>query len=373
MQFTAWKRDMARAISLATVAGDPAIKIKTVSQGSLNFVTFTAADTFRGVTATAPVCGGVGFRTGEYYADAKEFRRVLAAAKPRHLVMVEASPDILDGRTAALSVTIGDTVQMVRAERGWGVSWEMPEPSQWLSWPAGALAGALKAVAYATERGDSTRYYVSGVFFRYDDGKVTLAATDGHRLVQYESTLDAGAESEWPENTVSTEPGRRGFILPNANVAALQRALKGQDVMLDVGIREKSVTIMGPDFEYHAACIDGMFPGYCSLFPDANCPDRRTVIFDFQTFARRLELAKPTRNQAMRLGKVSKTATAEIPGGPDLNGHNICVDAKYVADLADTFLGDLSLNYNPDRSGDPLLIWDPDRSAARVALMPRRD
>jgi len=128
------------------------------------------------------------------------------------------------------------------------------------------LQNMLKSISYA-QSSDETRHMLNGVFFNFDQGMLSVVATDGKRLALNSKEL------EIPD-------GQAGdFILPMKTVSELERLLgKGENakilfndrqVAFDIEVDEDSQE-QGLSQTIHlvSKAVEGKFPNYKIVIPE---------------------------------------------------------------------------------------------------------
>ena len=115
------------------------------------------------------------------------------------------------------------------------------------------LANGLKQTSYAMSTDDS-RYVLNGVHCVFEEGKLTLVATDGRRLALCEIALDVPVEEEIK------------IILPAKSVNELQKLLK------DTGAVKVSIGRQQASFELNnlllvTRLIEGRYPNFRQVIP----------------------------------------------------------------------------------------------------------
>jgi DNA polymerase-3 subunit beta len=148
---------------------------------------------------------------------------------------------------------------------------EMPaaeEGAQTVAIPAGVLQNAIEKTIFCTAD-DELRPVMNGIFFDIAADKVTMVATDAHRLVRYTNTgVAAGVAAS--------------FILPKKPASLLKNLLAKAEEDVKVTFGAKNAR-----FEYGntiVVCrqIEGRFPNYNAVIPQANTNivtvDRQTLI-----------------------------------------------------------------------------------------------
>ncbi len=134
--------------------------------------------------------------------------------------------------------------------------------------PAGVLQSAIEKTIFCTAD-DDLRPVMNGIFFDIAEDKVTMVATDAHRLVRYTNTgVQAGAAAS--------------FILPKKPASLLKNLLAKAEDDVKVTFGTKNAR-----FEFGSTIIvcrqiEGRFPNYNAVIPQANqnivTVDRQTII-----------------------------------------------------------------------------------------------
>ena len=148
---------------------------------------------------------------------------------------------------------------------------EMPAPeadARELLIPANVLQSAIEKTIFCTAD-DDLRPVMNGIFFDIAADKVTMVATDAHRLVRYMNTgVNAGVAAS--------------FILPKKPAALLKNLLAKAEENVKVTFGAKNAR-----FEFGSTIIvcrqiEGRFPNYNAVIPQGNqnivAADRQTLI-----------------------------------------------------------------------------------------------
>ena len=134
--------------------------------------------------------------------------------------------------------------------------------------PANVLQSAIEKTIFATAD-DDLRPVMNGIFFDIAEDKVTMVATDAHRLVRYSNT--------------GVKPGvAASFILPKKPASLLKNLLAKEENEVKVTFGAKNAR-----FEFGSTIIvcrqiEGRFPNYNAVIPQSNqnivTVDRQTII-----------------------------------------------------------------------------------------------
>ena len=134
--------------------------------------------------------------------------------------------------------------------------------------PAGVLQSAIEKTIFCTAD-DDLRPVMNGIFFDIAADKVTMVATDAHRLVRYSNTAVQSGEAS-------------SFILPKKPAGLLKNVLAKEEGYVKVLCGAKNAR-----FEFGSTLvvcrqIEGRFPNYNAVIPQSNqnvvTVDRQTLI-----------------------------------------------------------------------------------------------
>ncbi len=119
--------------------------------------------------------------------------------------------------------------------------------------PQRTLKRLLQQVSFAMAVQD-IRYYLNGILFVAEGQKLSLVATDGHRLAY----VSANLEVEVPKQEV---------ILPRKTVLELQRLLKDDDSAMDLQFANNQARLHFGGMEFVTKLVEGKFPDYNRVIP----------------------------------------------------------------------------------------------------------
>jgi len=122
------------------------------------------------------------------------------------------------------------------------------------SLPQALVRKLLSRVQYAMAVQD-IRYYLNGMLLSVQGKRLTVAATDGHRLA-----VDAADLPEEVSQGVDV-------ILPRKTVLELIKLLGDGDEALHVQVNQSQVVFRRPDFELRSKVVDGKFPDWQRVVP----------------------------------------------------------------------------------------------------------
>ena len=117
-----------------------------------------------------------------------------------------------------------------------------------------SLLDTVSRVARSASR-DESRPVLTGILVRFEAGKIVMAATDSYRLSVKETELSG----EVPELEA---------IIPARALAELARIAQSGDTV-ELGVHENQVVFAADDVWLTTRRIDGQFPNYKQLLPEA--------------------------------------------------------------------------------------------------------
>lgn len=204
------------------------------------------------------------------------------------------------------------------------------------------LDDAVRQVLVALSK-DNTRTELTGIVFQFANQAITLASTDGHRLV--ERVITAPHQGEV-----------RARILPGSTMQELSRILSFvKDEQVEMHIGENQIQFVVGDVELSTRVIEGVFPDYRQIMPTVH---RTRVIVKKEVLVQAVkssslfsksgiydvnmhfsqekqEVTLTTVN--MQLGENVTKITAEIIGE---SNHTI-LNYRYLIDAVATMNGDV--------------------------------
>ena len=120
-----------------------------------------------------------------------------------------------------------------------------------------AFLDTINRVSRSASR-DESRPVLTGILVRFEGGKLVMAATDSYRLSVKETALGDGAGQELEA------------IVPARALSELARIAQAADAdSIEIGVQENQVVFGVDDVWLTARRIDGQFPNYKQLVPEA--------------------------------------------------------------------------------------------------------
>ncbi|RKX36021.1 MAG: DNA polymerase III subunit beta [Verrucomicrobia bacterium] len=216
------------------------------------------------------------------------------------------------------------------------------------------LTGMLKSVSYA-QSSDETRYILNGVYFRFEEGKLILVATDGRRLALVSRDLEIAADQGG------------SLILPAKTVSELVRLLgKGERIKVAFNERRVAFQVETSDEENGflgdillvSKVVEGNYPNYQQVIPKETHQRIKVERELFLQSVHRAALVTSEKSNSVKI-KLSNNLLEILASSSDFG--------EAHEKLAVTYEGpDLQVAFNPQFVMDPLRALTRDEVAFEV-------
>lgn len=123
--------------------------------------------------------------------------------------------------------------------------------------PAAVFRQMIRRTSFATDV-ESTRYALGGILVEFDEGHVTLAATDSRRL----AVATAGCETEG-----SPTIPERTTVVPTRAMSLLERSVDESAEFVDIAVRDSDVLMRSGRCTIYSRLVEGRFPRYRDVIP----------------------------------------------------------------------------------------------------------
>lgn len=222
---------------------------------------------------------------------------------------------------------------------------------------------------------EETRYYLNGIYFhtaeRDQEATLRAVATDGHRLARVDQARPAGAE------------GMPGVIVPRKTVHELHRLIENSSDTIKVWVSPAKMRFEMGGVTLTSKLIDGTFPDYARVIPQANDKAMKVMNTDFLNAVDRVSTIASERGRAVKLNIAGDklvlsvnnpeggSATEEI--GIDYTSPPIEIgfNSRYLLDIATQLEGQHAEFMLAD-PGSPTIVRDSGDDSALYVLMPMR-
>jgi DNA polymerase-3 subunit beta len=222
---------------------------------------------------------------------------------------------------------------------------------------------------------EETRYYLNGIYLHVTENEAVpvlrAVATDGHRLARMEMPRPDGAEN------------MSGVIIPRKTVNELRKLIEDTEETVAVALSDTKVRFSFDDVELISKLIDGTFPDYQRVIPEAN---DKVMEVDRKTFSDAVDRVSTISTEKSRAVKVELnngslvltasspddgTATEELEVSYTGDRLEIGFNSRYLLDITKQIEGDNARFVMAD-SASPTLVRDVADASALYVLMPMR-
>ncbi|KIT15681.1 DNA polymerase III subunit beta [Jannaschia aquimarina] len=222
---------------------------------------------------------------------------------------------------------------------------------------------------------EETRYYLNGVYLHVAEGEggrvLRAVATDGHRLARVDADLPEGAD-DMP-----------GVIVPRKTVGELRKLVDDDEAQIAVSVSETKIRFATPEITLTSKVIDGTFPDYARVIPQANPRTMEVDASDFAAAVRRVAIVSSERSRAVKLSldedrlilsvnaPDSGTAEEELAVAYGDEKLEIGFNAKYLEEIAAQVDRENAV-FRFNNAGDPTLMQEGGDASAIYVVMPMR-
>ena len=168
--------------------------------------------------------------------------------------------------------------------------------------PAKAMSLTIERVAKAASR-DETRPVLTGILMSVDDQGLRMVATDSYRLSVKETPLEPDASQPFEANVPARALQELSRIAGETGAESVKVAARDNQVVF--GVERMTLS---------SRLIDGQFPNYRQLLPDAYEHELRVSREELAAVVRRISiLAQRTAPLRMRFDNGQVTLSAQTP------------------------------------------------------------
>lgn len=212
---------------------------------------------------------------------------------------------------------------------------------------------------------DETRYYLNGVYLHSVDGMARAVATDGHRLAQVDSAIEAAMQ---------------GVIVPRKAIAVLDKMLDCQEVT--IASSGAKIRFQCGSSVLVSKVIDGTFPDYTRVVPTEFSRSMKAVASEVKSAADRVAVVGEDKARAVKLDLSEGQCVMTVRGGDNVAQSDVDIEydgepmsigfnSKYLAEALSLCSGaDVLLEFKDDQS--PVKVTPSDDDNVFFVVMPFR-
>jgi DNA polymerase-3 subunit beta len=189
---------------------------------------------------------------------------------------------------------------------------------------------------FATAR-ENTRYAINGVLLEREGNKLSIVATDGHRLALSKGSCKA------------TKADNRSAIVPTKALNMLLRLFNDPDQTVKVRIADNQILFASEETVLASNLVEGNFPPYKDVIPKDGDKKATLDTPSFQSAVRRASLLTNDESKGVRLS-FSSEGLVLTSRAPEMGEAEVKVDLPAYA-------GDpLEIGFNPQFILDALKV-----------------
>jgi DNA polymerase III subunit beta len=184
---------------------------------------------------------------------------------------------------------------------------QLQEDARTLTLDVSSLLGGISKTLFCTAD-DELRPVMNGVFFDIAADRLTLVATDAHKLVRYKTKHTSSTIVEGDEAV--------SFILPKKPATMLKNILPKESGEVQINFDKKNAYFKLANYTMICRQVEGRFPNYNAVIPTTN-PYK--IIIDRATLLNAMKRVSVFANQASNLVKLAFADNAILISAQDID------------------------------------------------------
>ncbi|MEZ6123177.1 MAG: DNA polymerase III subunit beta [Planctomycetaceae bacterium] len=201
--------------------------------------------------------------------------------------------------------------------------------------PAAVFRQIIRRTTFATDP-ESTRYALGGLLLEFDEGRVTVAATDSRRLAVATALCEKEGNPKAPEKTT---------VIPTRAMSLLERSIDPSSEFVDIAVRENEVLMRSGRSVIYSRLVEGRFPKYRDVIPTSGEVNIPLAAAPFHAAVRQAQIVTDEESRGVDFRFHDSTLTLssraqdvgdsciELPIEYNHEEIRITFDPRYVADF----------------------------------------
>jgi len=166
----------------------------------------------------------------------------------------------------------------------------LQQPKEWIEISESQFKALIQQTDYAISN-DSSRAYLTGIYFETINGQYTMVATDGHRLAI------ANQKNYLPQETMF----KNGIIIPKKGISEIKKLVEdNSESLIKIATDSTQFYIQKPGITLGIRLVEAKFPPFKKLIPN----NKLTAIINksqMMTAVKRVALFSSSKSKAISL------------------------------------------------------------------------
>lgn len=208
--------------------------------------------------------------------------------------------------------------------------------------PAAAFRSIIRRTSFATDV-ESTRYALGGLKLEFEDGRITVAATDSRRLAVATATC---------ETEGSPQPPEKATVIPTRAMSLLERSIDNDDEFVDICLKDSEVLMRSGKCVIYSRLVEGRFPKFRDVIPQSGEVLVPLVVSQFHSAVRQAKIITDEESRGVDFifadGKLTLASRAQ-----DIGESKVEVPIEYAHE-------EIRITFDPRYVDDFLKVLTPE-------------
>ena len=263
---------------------------------------------------------------GSTTVPARKFAEIVRELPEGPVVFGEASGRVtlqcqsgLEGTYALMAAPAEDFPELPADIEGAEMAFDTGEDASEGGVEGPLVRDMIQKTSFAVSR-DETRPVLNGVFWKVGDGRMTMVATDGARLVRYTRTLARSDREEVSTEAIVPTRALNHLVKLDAAGCSMGGVLFGQNhLVFDLQAASGPDTAAGGAIRLFSRLVEGPYVDYEQVIPRDNATTMKVSNSQFMPAVRRVSILSSAQTHQVRLemndNRVVLSASSQEIGG----------------------------------------------------------
>jgi len=175
---------------------------------------------------------------------------------------------------------------------------------------------------------DEAKFNLTGIFVKFDEGKLNFVSTDGHRLSVMSKTLDLNLSEKF----------KIGFILPKKGITELNKIIDSGNKFIKIGVTDNLFNYVDENTTFVMRMIDGDFPDYKRVIPQKSENCSIIKVKEFSDVLKRISVLSNEKTKGIKIN-IFNNKLIVSSSNPDFGDAKEEMDIIYTGD-------DITIGFN---------------------------